>query len=118
MAVRTDCAVVFAGGYSDVIIRGSFQLRENLPHSVNYLTERIEQAILTAQETGADPVCRLTVTPSVDVDLEELIDTIPQSKRLSLRIICTRGLEGVPRKSKTSLDNAVRLPCLSDKNDI
>ncbi|MEM7296452.1 MAG: NirA family protein, partial [Pseudomonadota bacterium] len=42
----------------------------------------------------------------------------PQAKRLSTRILRTRELQGIPRKFNISFDNAGRLSCLSDTNDI
>ncbi|MEM9129140.1 MAG: NirA family protein, partial [Pseudomonadota bacterium] len=118
MAVLADCAESFAGGYSHVTTRGSLQLREIKPRSVIDLIERMESANLTAQGTGADSARNLTVTPSAGFDIDELIDMTPQAKRLSMRILRTRELQGIPRKFNISFDNAGRLSCLSDTNDI
>lgn len=118
MSVLADCAEEFAGGYSHVTTRGSLQLREIKPRSVIDMIQRMETVNLTAQGTGADSARNLTVTPSAGFDLDELIDMTPQAKRLSTRILRTRELQGIPRKFNISFDNAGRLSCLSDTNDI
>ncbi len=118
MAVLADCADTFAGGYAHVTTRGSLQLREIQPRHVIGLIERMEDANLTSQGTGADSARNLTVTPSAGFDVDELIDMTPQAKRLSTRILRTRALQGIPRKFNISFDNAGRLSCLSDTNDI
>ncbi|MEM7519662.1 MAG: NirA family protein [Pseudomonadota bacterium] len=118
MHVLADCAAEYAGGYAHVTTRGSLQLREIQPRSVINLIERMETVSLTAQGTGADSARNLTVTPSAGFDVDELIDMTPQAKRLSMRILRTRELQGIPRKFNISFDNAGRLSCLSDTNDI
>ncbi|MEL7253685.1 MAG: NirA family protein [Pseudomonadota bacterium] len=118
MSVLADCADEFAGGYSHVTTRGSLQLREIKPRSVVAMIERMEAANLTAQGTGADSARNLTVTPSAGFDVDELIDMTPQAKQLSRRILRSRDLQGIPRKFNISFDNAGRLSCLSDTNDI
>ncbi|MEM6759497.1 MAG: NirA family protein [Pseudomonadota bacterium] len=118
MRVLAACAEDFAGGYSHVTTRGSLQLREIQPRSVIDLIARMEKAALTAQGTGADSARNLTVTPSAGFDPDELVDMTPQAMRLSTRILRTRELQGIPRKFNISFDNAGRLSCLSDTNDI
>ncbi|MEM8591894.1 MAG: NirA family protein [Pseudomonadota bacterium] len=118
MRVLAHCAEEYAGGYSHVTTRGSLQLREIRPRSVIDLIQALETASLTAQGTGADSARNLTVTPSAGFDLDELVDMTPQAKRLSMRILKTRELQGIPRKFNISFDNAGRLSCLSDTNDI
>ena len=118
MTALARCAADYAGGYSHVTTRGSLQLREIQPRSVISLIETLEAANLTAQGTGADSARNLTVTPSSGFDVDELIDMTPQAKRLSTRILRTRDLQGIPRKFNISFDNAGRLSCLSDTNDI
>ncbi|MEM1377021.1 MAG: NirA family protein [Pseudomonadota bacterium] len=118
MDVLASCAEDFAGGYSHVTTRGSLQLREIQPRNVINLIERMETANLTAQGTGADSARNLTVTPTAGFDVDELIDMRPQARRLSTRILRTRELQGIPRKFNISFDNAGRLSCLSDTNDI
>ncbi|MEL6582654.1 MAG: NirA family protein [Pseudomonadota bacterium] len=118
MDVLADCAEEFAGGYSHVTTRGSLQLREIRPKFVINMIERMETVNLTAQGTGADSARNLTVTPSAGFDVDELIDMTPQAKRLSTRILRTRELQGIPRKFNISFDNAGRLSCVSDTNDI
>lgn len=116
--VLASCADDFAGSYSHVTTRGSLQLREIRPRFVIDMIERMETANLTAQGTGADSARNLTVTPTAGFDVDELIDMTPQAKRLSTRILRTRELQGIPRKFNISFDNAGRLSCLSDTNDI
>ncbi len=116
--VLASCAEDFAGGYSHITTRGSLQLREIQPRFVIDMIERMETASLTAQGTGADSARNLTVTPSAGFDVDELVDMRPQAKRLSTRILRTRELQGIPRKFNISFDNAGRLSCLSDTNDI
>ncbi|MEL7167069.1 MAG: NirA family protein [Pseudomonadota bacterium] len=118
MRMLATCAEDYAGGYSHVTTRGSLQLREIQPRSVIDLISTLESAALTAQGTGADSARNLTVTPSAGFDPDELIDMTPQAKRLSTRILRTRELQGIPRKFNISFDNAGRLSCLSDTNDI
>ena len=118
MAALADCADQFAGGYSHVTTRGSLQLREIKPRSVVQLIEKMEDANLTSQGTGADSARNLTVTPSAGFDVDELLDMTPQAKQLSTRILRSRDLQGIPRKFNISFDNAGRLSCLSDTNDI
>lgn len=112
------CAQDYAGGYAHVTTRGSLQLREIRPRSVIEMIEVMEAANLTAQGTGADSARNLTVTPSAGFDVDELVDMTPQARRLSTRILRTRALQGIPRKFNISFDNAGRLSCLSDTNDI
>jgi len=116
--VLASCAEDFAGDYAHVTTRGSLQLREIRPRFVIDMIERMETANLTAQGTGADSARNLTVTPSAGFDADELVDMRPQAKRLSTRILRTRELQGIPRKFNISFDNAGRLSCLSDTNDI
>ncbi len=116
--VLASCAEDFAGGYSHITTRGSLQLREIQPRFVIDMIERMEAASLTAQGTGADSARNLTVTPTAGFDVDELVDMRPQAKRLSTRILRTRELQGIPRKFNISFDNAGRLSCLSDTNDI
>ncbi|MEM9707225.1 MAG: NirA family protein [Pseudomonadota bacterium] len=118
MEVLADCADEFAGGYSHVTTRGSLQLREIKPKSVIDMIQRMETVSLTSQGTGADSARNITVTPSAGFDVDELLDMTPQAKRLSTRILRTRELQGIPRKFNISFDNAGRLSCLSDTNDI
>ncbi|MEM9968759.1 MAG: NirA family protein [Pseudomonadota bacterium] len=118
MRVLAACAEDFAGGYAHVTTRGSLQLREIKPRYVIDLISRMETASLTAQGTGADSARNLTVTPSAGFDVDELIDMTAQAQRLSMRILRTRELQGIPRKFNISFDNAGRLSCLSDTNDI
>jgi len=118
MRVLADCAEDYAGGYAHVTTRGSIQLREIKPRSVISMIQRMEEVSLTAQGTGADSARNLTVTPSAGFDIEELVDMTSQAKRLSMRILRTRELQGIPRKFNVSFDNAGRLSCLSDTNDI
>lgn len=118
MRALAGCAEDYAGGYAHVTTRGSLQLREIKPRFVIEMIEKMEAANLTAQGTGADSARNLTVTPTAGFDLDELIDMRPQAKRLSTRILRTRELQGIPRKFNISFDNAGRLSCLSDTNDI
>ena len=118
MRVLADCAKEYAGGYAHVTTRGSLQLREIKSRSVIDLIAKMETANLTAQGTGADSARNLTVSPSAGFDIDELCDMTPQAKRLSMRILRTRELQGIPRKFNISFDNAGRLSCLSDTNDI
>ncbi|MEO0747694.1 MAG: NirA family protein [Pseudomonadota bacterium] len=118
MTALAHCAETYAGGYCHVTTRGSLQLREIQPRSVIAMIETMEAANLTSQGTGADSARNLTVTPSAGFDVDELIDMTPQAKRLSTRILRTRELQGIPRKFNISFDNAGRLSCLSDTNDI
>ncbi|MEM8822253.1 MAG: NirA family protein [Pseudomonadota bacterium] len=118
MDVLARCAEVFGGGYSHVTTRGSIQIREIRPHAVIDFIEALESVGLTAQGTGADSARNLTVTPTAGFDADELVDMTPQAKRLSTRILRSRDLQGIPRKFNISFDNAGRLSCLSDTNDI
>ncbi|MEM6275896.1 MAG: NirA family protein [Pseudomonadota bacterium] len=118
MRVLAECAEDYAGGYSHVTTRGSLQLREIKPRSVIDMIQKMETVSLTAQGTGADSARNLTVTPSAGFDVDELCDMRPQAQRLSMRILRTRELQGIPRKFNISFDNAGRLSCLSDTNDI
>ncbi|MEP5761691.1 MAG: NirA family protein, partial [Litoreibacter sp.] len=118
MRVFAECASEFAGGYAHVTTRGSLQLREIAPRFVIDMIEKLQAANLTAQGTGADSARNLTVTPTAGFDLDELVDLRPQAHRLSTRILRTRELQGIPRKFNISFDNAGRLSCLSDTNDI
>ncbi|MEL7026430.1 MAG: NirA family protein [Pseudomonadota bacterium] len=118
MRILAECAEEFAGGYSHVTTRGSLQLREIQPRSVIDMIQKMETVSLTAQGTGADSARNLTVTPSAGFDVDELVDMTQQAKRLSMRILRTRELQGIPRKFNISFDNAGRLSCLSDTNDI
>ncbi|MEM6728179.1 MAG: NirA family protein [Pseudomonadota bacterium] len=118
MDVLARCAEDFGGGYAHVTTRGSIQIREIRPRSVISFIEALESVGLTAQGTGADSARNLTVTPSAGFDQDELIDMTAEAKRLSTRILKTRELQGIPRKFNISFDNAGRLSCLSDTNDI
>lgn len=116
--VLAHCAETYAGNYAHVTTRGSLQLREIRPRSVIEMIETMQTANLTSQGTGADSARNLTVTPSAGFDVDELTDMTPQALRLSSRILRTRELQGIPRKFNISFDNAGRLSCLSDTNDI
>ncbi|MEM6479154.1 MAG: NirA family protein, partial [Pseudomonadota bacterium] len=118
METLADCAELYGGGYAHVTTRGSIQIREIAPRSVINFIEALERVGLTAQGTGADSARNLTVTPTAGFDADELVDMTAQAKRLSTRILRTRELQGIPRKFNISFDNAGRLSCLSDTNDI
>lgn len=118
MRVLATCAEEYAGGYAHVTTRGSLQLREIKPRSVIDMIAKMETVNLTSQGTGADSARNLTVTPTAGFDVDELVDMTPQAKRLSMRILRMRELQGIPRKFNISFDNAGRVSCLSDTNDI
>ncbi|MEO0386742.1 MAG: NirA family protein, partial [Pseudomonadota bacterium] len=107
-----------AGGYSHVTTRGSLQLREIQPGRIIPIVERLQDVGLTAQGTGADSARNLTCSPIAGVDPVELIDMRPFAKRLSLRILRTKALQGIPRKFNISFDGGGRISCVSDTNDI
>ncbi|MCV6593438.1 MAG: NirA family protein [Silicimonas sp.] len=107
-----------AGGYSHVTTRGSLQLREIQPGHVIPIIEALQDVGLTAQGTGADSARNLTCSPLSGVDAAELIDFKPHVQRLSLRILRTRELQGIPRKFNISFDGGGTISCVSDTNDI
>ncbi|MEM8569818.1 MAG: NirA family protein [Pseudomonadota bacterium] len=113
-----EIAEDLAGGYAHVTTRGSLQMREIQPGSVIPIMERLQEVGLTSQGTGADSARNLTCAPTAGVDPLELIDLRPFVKRLSLRILRTRELQGIPRKFNISLDGAGSISCVSDTNDI
>jgi ferredoxin-nitrite reductase len=108
----------FAGGYAHVTTRGSLQMREIQPGSVIPIVEHLQDIGLTSQGTGADSARNLTCSPTAGVDPVELIDFRPHAKRLSLRILRTRELQGIPRKFNISFDGGGVISCVSDTNDI
>ncbi|WP_168797863.1 NirA family protein [Pacificoceanicola onchidii] len=118
MSVMGEIAEAHAGGYSHVTTRGSLQLREIMPGNIIPIIEKMQAVGLTAQGTGADSARNLTVSPLAGVDPLELIDLRPQVARLSLRILRTRELQGIPRKFNISFDGAGHISCVSDTNDI
>lgn len=107
-----------AGGYSHVTTRGSLQLREIQPGHIIPIVEKMQEVGLTAQGTGADSARNLTCSPIAGVDPVELINMRPMAARLSLRILRTKELQGIPRKFNISFDGAGSLSCVSDTNDI
>ncbi|MGB3246918.1 MAG: NirA family protein [Sulfitobacter sp.] len=108
----------FAGGYSHVTTRGSLQLREIQPGSIIPIVEALQDVGLTSQGTGADSARNLTCAPTAGFDPVELIDMRPMAKRLSLRILRTKELQGIPRKFNISFDGGGMISCVSDTNDI
>ena len=118
MKVMGDIAEDHAGGYSHVTTRGSLQLREIMPGNVIPIVEKMQSAGLTSQGTGADSARNLTVSPLAGVDPTELIDLRQQASRLSIRILRTRELQGIPRKFNISFDGGGCISCVSDTNDI
>lgn len=118
MKVMGDIAEEHAGGYSHVTTRGSLQLREIFPGHVVPTVEKMQRVGLTSQGTGADSARNLTISPLAGVDPHELIDLREQAARLSLRILRTRELQGIPRKFNISFDGCGYLSCVSDTNDI
>jgi len=108
----------FAGGYSHVTTRGSLQLREIQPGSIIPIVETLQEVGLTSQGTGADSARNLTCAPTAGIDPVELIDMRPMAKRLSLRILRTKELQGIPRKFNISFDGGGLISCVSDTNDI
>lgn len=116
--VLGDIAKDHAGGYAHVTTRGSLQLREIMPGNVIPIIEKMQSVGLTAQGTGADSARNLTLSPLAGFDPLELIDLRQQVSRLSLRILRTRQLQGIPRKFNISFDGAGYISCVSDTNDI
>lgn len=108
----------FAGGYSHVTTRGSLQLREILPGSIIPIVEALQEVGLTSQGTGADSARNLTCAPTAGIDPVELVDMRNMAKRLSLRILRTKELQGIPRKFNISFDGSGVISCVSDTNDI
>lgn len=118
MAALGDITEEHAGGYAHVTTRGSLQLREILPGNVIPIIEKMQTVGLTAQGTGADSARNLTCSPLAGVDPQELIDMRPMTSRLSLRILRTKELQGIPRKFNISFDGGGMISCVSDTNDI
>ena len=118
MKLMGEIARDHAGGYSHVTTRGSLQLREIMPGNVIPVIEKMQSVGLTSQGTGADSARNLTVSPIAGVDPLELVDLREQAARLSLRILRTRELQGIPRKFNISFDGAGCISCVSDTNDI
>ncbi|WP_299968688.1 NirA family protein [uncultured Roseobacter sp.] len=116
--VLGQVAEELAGGYAHVTTRGSLQLREIQPGNIIPIVERLQEVGLTPHGTGADSARNLTCSPIAGVDPAELIDMRPMAKRLSLRILRTKELQGIPRKFNISFDGGGRLSCVSDTNDI
>lgn len=108
----------FAGGYAHVTTRGSLQLREIQPGSIIPIVETLQEVGLTSQGTGADSARNLTCAPTAGIDPVELIDMRPMTKRLSLRILRTKELQGIPRKFNISFEGGGLISCVSDTNDI
>jgi ferredoxin-nitrite reductase len=118
MIALAEIAEGLAGGYAHVTTRGSLQMREIPPGNVIPIVERLHEVGLTAQGTGADSARNLTCSPTAGVDPVELIDMRGFAKRLSLRILKTRELQGIPRKFNISFDGGGMISCVSDTNDI
>ena len=118
MIMMGEIAEDHAGGYSHVTTRGSLQLREIPPGHIIPIVEKMQSVGLTSQGTGADSARNLTISPLAGVDPLELIDLRQQAARLSLRILRTRELQGLPRKFNISFDGAGYISCVSDTNDI
>lgn len=118
IAVLGDIAENHAGGYAHVTTRGSLQLREIMPGNIIPIVEKLQEVGLTAQGTGADSARNLTCSPTAGVDPQELLDTRPMTSRLSLRILRTKELQGIPRKFNISFDGGGVISCVSDTNDI
>ena len=118
MIVLGDVAETYAGGYAHVTTRGSFQMREIQPGSVIPIIDMLGEVGLTAQGTGADSARNLTASPTAGFDPVELIDLKKYAKHLSIRILRTRELQGIPRKFNISFDNSGSISCVSDTNDI
>ncbi|MEL7231044.1 MAG: NirA family protein [Pseudomonadota bacterium] len=118
MKIMGEIAEEHAGGYSHVTTRGSLQLREIPPGNIIPIVEKMQAAGLTSQGTGADSARNLTLSPIAGFDPVELIDLRQQAARLSIRILRTRELQGIPRKFNISFDGAGYVSCVSDTNDI
>ncbi|CUI76729.1 NirA family protein [Cognatishimia activa] len=118
MSMLANVAEENAGGYSHVTTRGSLQLREILPGNIIPIVEKLQTVGLTAQGTGADSARNLTCSPTAGFDPQELLDTRPLTSRLSIRILKTKELQGLPRKFNISFDGGGVISCASDTNDI
>lgn len=118
MKTMGEIAEDHAGGYAHVTTRGSLQLREIMPGNVIPIVEKLQDVGLTSQGTGADSARNLTISPIAGFDPIELIDLRQQASRLSMRILRTRELQGIPRKFNISFDGAGYISCVSDTNDI
>lgn len=118
MRLMGEIAETHAGGYAHVTTRGSLQLREIPPGHIIPIVEKMQNVGLTSQGTGADSARNLTISPLAGFDPLELIDMRQHASRLSMRILRTRELQGLPRKFNISFDGAGYISCVSDTNDI
>ena len=89
-----------------------------MPGSIIPIVERLHDVGLTSQGTGADSARNLTCAPTAGQDPVELIDLRSHAKRLSIRILRTKELQGIPRKFNISFDGGGKISCVSDTNDI
>ncbi len=113
-----NLAEAMCGGYAHITTRGNLQVRQIQPQHLIDVLHALSNLGLTSKGSGADSVRNITCSPSAGFDADELIDLSPHAVALHHHILNGRDLHGIPRKFNISFDNAGRLSCVSDTNDI
>ncbi len=106
------------GGYADVTTRANLQIREIGAAAAPEVLTRLVDIGLTSQGSGADNVRNVTGSPTAGIDVQELIDTRPDARRIHHHILNHRELYGLPRKFNIAFDGGGVVPVLEDTNDI
>ena len=113
-----DIAAELGGGYSDVTTRANLQIREIGAAAAPEVLTRLADIGLTSRGSGADNVRNVTGSPTAGIDVQELIDTRPDARRIHHHILNHRELYGLPRKFNIAFDGSGVVPVLEDTNDI
>ena len=113
-----DIAAELGGGYADVTTRANLQIREIGAAAAAEVLTRLADIGLTSRGSGADNVRNVTGSPTAGIDVQELIDTRPDARRIHHHILNHRELYGLPRKFNIAFDGSGVVPVLEDTNDI
>ncbi len=113
-----DIAAEMGGGYADVTTRANLQIREIGAAAAPEVLTRLADIGLTSRGAGADNVRNVTGSPTAGIDVQELIDTRPDARRIHHHILNHRELFGLPRKFNIAFDGSGVVPVLEDTNDI
>lgn len=113
-----EMAEDWGAGEAHITTRGNIQIREFQPKNIINVLMKLQSLGLSSRGSGADNIRNITATPTSGIDPEELFDVAPLAQALSLYILNSRDLYGLPRKFNVAFDSGGSVSVVADTNDI
>ena len=118
LAGLADLVDQSAGGFLDVTTRANLQAREIPAAAAMDMLYGLRELNIVNVGSGGDNIRNCTASPLSGIDPNELIETIPLSKRMNHYIMNHREMYGLPRKFNIAFDGGGTISSLDDTNDI